>query len=397
MAKDKIVLAYSGGLDTSVILKWLKQKYRMPVIAYLADLGQGEDFDAIAAKARKTGASDVVIKDLRDEFVRDFFFPALRANAAYEHYYLLGTSLARPLIAKAQMDVAKKFGAKTVAHGATGKGNDQIRFELTYYSIDPDIRVIAPWREWEFEGRPDLLRYAKKNKIEVDASPKKPYSTDPNLLHISYESGVLEDPWARPPEDIFQMTVSPQDAPDRITEITVEFKSGNPVAVNGKRMKPAKLVERLNKIAGANGVGRVDIVENRFVGMKSRGVYESPGATVLYHAHRAVESITLDREAAFLKESLMPQYARLAYFGFWFAPEREALQALIDRTQKNVTGTAKLELYKGNCTVTGRKSPRSLYDPSIGSFDIAGAYRQADAEGFINLNALRLKILNKRR
>jgi len=397
MAKDKIVLAYSGGLDTSVILKWLKQKYRMPVIAYLADLGQGEDFDAIAAKARKTGASDVVIKDLRDEFVRDFFFQALRANAAYEHYYLLGTSLARPLIAKAQMDVAKKFGAKTVAHGATGKGNDQVRFELTYYSIDPDIRVIAPWREWEFEGRPDLLRYAKKNKIEVDASPKKPYSTDPNLLHISYESGVLEDPWARPPEDIFQMTVSPQDAPDKITEITVEFKSGNPVAVNGKRMKPAKLVERLNKIAGANGVGRVDIVENRFVGMKSRGVYESPGATVLYHAHRAVESITLDREAAFLKESLMPQYARLAYFGFWFAPEREALQALIDRTQKNVTGTAKLELYKGNCTVTGRKSPRSLYDPSIGSFDIAGAYRQADAEGFINLNALRLKILNKRR
>ncbi len=397
MAKDKIVLAYSGGLDTSVIMKWLRETYRLPVVAYVADLGQGEDLDAIAKKARKTGASEVVVKDLRDEFVRDYFFPALRANAAYEHYYLMGTSLARPLIAKAQMDVAKEVGAKTVAHGATGKGNDQVRFELTYYAIDPEIRVISPWREWKFEGRPDLLRYAKKHGIPVEVTSDKPYSSDPNILHISYESGILEDPWAEPPEDIFQMTVSPQDAPDKQTEITLDFKSGNPVAMNGKRMKPAKLVERLNKIAGANGIGRVDIVENRFVGMKSRGVYESPGATALFHAHRAIESITLDRELAFLKESLMPQYARLTYYGFWFSPERRALQTLIDDTQKNVTGTVRMKLYKGNCIVTGRKSPQSLYDPSIGSFDVAGGYNQADAEGFIKLNALRLKILKSRR
>jgi len=397
MAKDKIVLAYSGGLDTSVIMKWLRETYRLPVVAYVADLGQGEDLDAIAKKARKTGASEVVVKDLRDEFVRDYFFPALRANAAYEHYYLMGTSLARPLIAKAQMDVAKEVGAKTVAHGATGKGNDQVRFELTYYAIDPEIRVISPWREWKFEGRPDLLRYAKKHGIPVEVTSDKPYSSDPNILHISYESGILEDPWAEPPEDIFQMTVSPQDAPDKQTEITLDSKSGNPVAMNGKRMKPAKLVERLNKIAGANGIGRVDIVENRFVGMKSRGVYESPGATALFHAHRAIESITLDRELAFLKESLMPQYARLTYYGFWFSPERRALQTLIDDTQKNVTGTVRMKLYKGNCIVTGRKSPQSLYDPSIGSFDVAGGYNQADAEGFIKLNALRLKILKSRR
>jgi len=397
MAKDKIVLAYSGGLDTSVILKWLQQKYRLPVIAFVADLGQGEDLDAIAEKAKKTGAAQVVIKDLKEEFVRDYFFPALRANAAYEHYYLMGTSLARPLIAKAQMEVAHKFGARTVAHGATGKGNDQVRFELTCYAIDPGIRVIAPWREWDFQGRPDLVEYAKKHKIPVDVTPKKPYSSDPNILHISYESGILEDPWASPPEDIFRMTVSPQEAPDTPTGITVEFNSGDPVSVNGKKMKPDVLLAYLNKIAGANGIGRVDIVENRFVGMKSRGVYESPGATVLYHAHRAVESIALDREAMFLKESLMPQYARLVYFGFWFSPEREALQALVDQTQKYVSGTVRMKLYKGNCTVTGRKSPHSLYDASIGSFDIAGGYKQADADGFIKLNALRLKMQKKRR
>lgn len=397
MAKEKIVLAYSGGLDTSVILKWLKEKYRLPVIAFVADLGQGEDLDAVAKKARKTGADEVVVKDLRNEFIRDYFFPALRANAAYEHYYLMGTSLARPLIAKAQMEAAKEFGSKIVAHGATGKGNDQVRFELTYYAIDPDVKVIAPWREWEFQGRPDLIKYAHKHGIPVDATPKKPYSSDPNILHISYESGILEDPWAMPPEDIFKMTVSPQAAPDTPTEITVDFKAGNPVAVNGKNMKPLALITYLNKIAGQNGVGRVDLVENRFVGMKSRGVYESPGATVLLHAHRAVESITLDREASFLKDSLMPQYARLVYFGFWFSPEREALQALVDETQKHVTGTARLKLYKGNCSTTGRKSPYSLYDRSIGSFDIAGGYKQSDAEGFIKLNALRLKIGSKRR
>ena len=397
MAKDKIVLAYSGGLDTSVILKWLKEKYKLPVIAYVADLGQGEDIDEITRKAKKTGASKVVVKDLRNEFVREYFFPALRANAAYEHYYLMGTSLARPLIAKVQMDIAKEFGAKSVAHGSTGKGNDQVRFELTYYAIDPDVRVIAPWRDWKFQGRPDLLRYAKRHGIPVDVTPKKPYSSDPNIIHISYESGILEDPWAAPPEDIFQMTVGPEEAPDKATEVTVEFKAGDPVALNGKKIRPVALIQKLNKIAGEHGVGRVDIVENRFVGMKSRGVYESPAATVLYHAHRAVESLTVDREAAFLKESLMPQYARMVYYGFWFSPEREALQALIDETQKNVNGTARLKLYKGNCVVTGRMSPNSLYDQSIGSFDVAGGYDQSDAGGFINLNALRLKILNKRR
>jgi len=397
MVKDKIVLAYSGGLDTSVIMRWLKEVYRLPVIAFVADLGQGEDLDAIARKARKTGAAEVVVKDLRHKFLQDYFFPMLRANAAYEHSYLMGTSIARPIIAKGQMDVAKRFGAKTVAHGATGKGNDQVRFELTYYAIDPEIRVISPWREWKFTGRTDLVRYAKKHGIPVDVTPRKPYSTDPNILHISYESGVLEDPWAEPPEDMFQLTVSPAAAPDKDTVITLDFKSGNPVGLNGKRLKPVTLLSRLNKIAGANGVGRIDIVENRFVGMKSRGVYESPGATVLYAAHRAIESITLDREAAFLKESLMPKYAQLTYNGFWFSPEREALQALVDHTQKNVTGKVRLKLYKGNCIVTGRKSPHALYDPAISSFDEAGGYNQADAEGFIKLNALRLKIMNRRR
>jgi len=397
MAQDKIVLAYSGGLDTSVIMRWLIEQYKMPVVAFIADLGQGEDLEAIARKAGETGASETVVKDLRKEFVRDYFFPALRANAAYEHYYLMGTSLARPLIAKSQLDVARKVGARSVAHGATGKGNDQVRFELTYYALDPEIRVIAPWRQWKFEGRGDLIRYARKHGIPVEVTKRKPYSSDPNILHISYESGVLEDPWAEPPGDIFQLTVSPEDAPDEPEEITVEFKGGNPVAINGKRYGPVRLVERLNKIAGRHGIGRVDIVENRFVGMKSRGVYESPAATVLYHAHRAVESLTLDREEAFLKDSLTPKYSRLVYFGFWFSPEREALQAMIDKTQEKVTGTVRMKLYKGNCIVTGRKSPNSLYDASIGSFEVAGGYDQTDAEGFIKLNALRLKLMKRRR
>ncbi len=397
MADDKIVLAYSGGLDTSVIMRWLKERYKLPVVAFIADLGQGEDLEAIARKAEETGASEVVVKDLRKEFVRDYFFPALRANAAYEHYYLMGTSLARPLIAKAQIEVARQASSRSVAHGATGKGNDQVRFELTYYALNPEIRVIAPWREWKFEGRSDLIKYAKKHRIPVEVTKDKPYSSDPNILHISYESGVLEDPWAEPPDNIFQLTVSPQDAPDKPEEITVEFKNGNPVAINGKRHGPDKLVERLNKIAGGHGIGRIDIVENRFVGMKSRGVYESPAATVLYHAHRAVESLTLDREEAFLKDSLIPQYSRLVYFGFWFSPEREALQAMVDETQKKVTGEVRMKLYKGNCIVTGRRSPNSLYDASIGSFDVAGGYDQADAEGFIKLNALRLKLMKRRR
>jgi len=396
MAKDKIVLAYSGGLDTSVILKWLKETYKMPVIAFVADLGQGEDLDAVTKKARATGASKVVVQDLRNEFVRDYFFEALKANAAYEHDYLMGTSLARPIIAKAQMAVAKAEGAHTVAHGATGKGNDQVRFELTYYTIDPRIRVIAPWREWKFEGRADLMRYATKHGIPVPTTPKKPYSSDANILHISYESGILEDPWAAPPADIFQITVDPEKAPDKPEVITVDFKKGVPVAVNDKKMAPAALLSHLNKVAGAHGIGRVDLVENRFVGMKSRGVYETPGGTALHIAHRALESLTVDREAAFIKESLMPQYARLVYFGFWFSPERQALQALVDKTQEDVTGTVRLKLFKGNCMVTGRKSNYSLYDPKVTSFDIAGGYRQADAEGFIKLQALRLK-LNRRK
>lgn len=388
----KIVLAYSGGLDTSVIMKWLKETYKAQIIAFVADLGQGDDMDEVRAKAKKTGASKVYVEDLRNELVKDYFFPALKANALYEGMYLMGTSIARPLIAKKQMDIAKKEKADAVAHGATGKGNDQVRFELTYYAIDPSIKVIAPWREWKFGGRNDLMRYAKKHGIPVPTTAAKPYSSDANLIHISYEAGILEDPWKAPPEDIFELTVSPENAPDKPTTITIDFKKGEPVAVNGKKMGPAKLLEHLNKLGGKNGIGRVDMVENRYVGMKNRGVYETPGGTILHIAHRALENITLDREVYFIKDSLMPQYARLVYNGYWFSPDREALQTLIDASQERVTGTVRLKLYKGNCMITGRKSPHSLYSMEYATMEKDTVYNQADAEGFIKLNALRLKL-----
>jgi len=391
--KKKVVLAYSGGLDTSVILRWLIETYKCDVIAVAVDLGQGDDMAEVKKKATRTGARKSVVVRAQEEFVKDFVFPAIRAGARYEDLYLMGTSLARPLIAKKLVEVAEKEGAGYISHGATGKGNDQVRFELTAAALAPHLKVIAPWRDpaWDFVSRPEMVAYAKKHGIPVPVTAKKPYSSDGNLMHVSYEGGILEDPWRAYNDDMFEMTVSPEAAPDKAREITVEFESGNAVAVNGKKLSPAKLLARLNKIAGKHGVGRVDVVENRFVGMKSRGVYETPGATVLHAGRRAVESLTLDREAMALKDSLMPEYARMAYFGFWYAPEREALQALIDKTQENVTGVARLKLYKGSCTVTGRKSPRSLYDEALVSFDQEGGYDQADATGFIRLNALRLK------
>lgn len=388
----KVVLAYSGGLDTSVAIKWLKDKYNCEVVAYCADLGQEEELTGLKAKAVKTGASKAYIVDLREEFVRDFVFPMLRANAVYEGTYLLGTSIARPLIAKKQIEIAKKENADAVAHGATGKGNDQVRFELTCYSLMPDVKVVAPWREWEFDSRESLIAYAKRNNIPVTATKKKPYSTDRNLFHISYEGGILEDPWAEPPADMFTLSVSPEKAPAKPEYIEIGYKNGNPVSLNGKKLSPANLLKTLNSIGGKHGIGRLDIVENRFVGMKSRGVYETPGGTVLHIAHRAVESITLDREVMHLRDSLVPKYAELIYNGFWFSPERETLQELIDKSQKGVTGTARLKLYKGNCTVAGRKSPRSLYNPELATFESEQVYNQQDAEGFIKLNALRLKI-----
>ena len=391
--KEKVVLAYSGGLDTSVILRWLLETYEMEVVAVAVDLGQSEDMDAIRRKALKTGAKKSIVCQVQEEFVRDFVFPAVRANARYEDLYLMGTSLARPLIGKALVDVALREGATAIAHGATGKGNDQVRFELAAAALAPQLRVIAPWRDprWQFTSRPQMIEYAKKHGIPVPVTVAKPYSSDPNLMHISYEGGILEDPWRAPDNSMFQLTVAPEDAPDKPEEILIDFVAGNAVAVNGKKLSPAKLLAELNRLAGRNGVGRVDLVENRYVGMKSRGVYETPGATVLHAAHRAVETLTLDREAMFLKDNLMPQYARLAYYGFWFAPERVALQTLIDQTQENVTGTARLKLYKGSCIVTGRKSPWSLYDKALVSFDEAGGYDQTDATGFIRLNGLRLK------
>ena len=389
---DKVVLAYSGGLDTSVILRWLKETYKCEVICYAADVGQGEELGGLEEKALATGASKLYVEDLREEFVRDYVFTAVKANAVYEGVYLLGTSLARPLIAKTHIDIARKEGAHAVSHGATGKGNDQIRFELTYYALEPDIKVIAPWREWTFKSRSDLIAYAEKHSIPVTATREKPYSMDRNLMHISYEGGILEDPWAEPPEDIFIMTQSPEKAPDKPEYVEVQFESGIPVAVNGEPLTPAKLLELLNQIAGHHGVGRVDLLENRFVGMKSRGVYETPGVTVLQAAHRAVESITLDREAAHLKDGLGPRIAELIYYGFWFSPEFRAIQALMDETQKRVTGTARLKLYKGNCIVTGRKSPLSLYREDFATFEKDTVYNQRDAEGFIKLNALRLRL-----
>lgn len=392
----KIVLAYSGGLDTSVIMRWLLETYACPVVAFVADLGQEEDLDAIVEKARATGASEVYVEDVRQAFVQEYVFPALRAHAVYEGTYLLGTSLARPLIAKAHIDVARRVGANAVAHGATGKGNDQVRFELTFQALAPDLHIIAPWREWDLQSREALMSYASQHGIPVPTTPDKPYSLDRNLLHTSYEGGILEDPWREPPDDMFLMSVSPEDAPDRATYLTIDFEAGVPVRLDGTPSGPVALLDKLNRLAGANGIGRVDMVENRFVGMKSRGVYETPGGTILHVAHRALESITLDREVMHLRDSLSPKYAQLVYNGFWFAPERTMLQAAIDEAQRDVTGTVQLKLYKGNCIVVGRKSPRSLYRMDYATFEADDVYDHADAGGFIRLSGLRLKLRSLR-
>lgn len=388
----KVVLAYSGGLDTSVILRWLIETYGCQVVAFVANLGQEEELVGLREKGLKTGADKVYVEDLREEFVRDFIFPMLRANAVYEGSYLLGTSIARPLIAKRQVEIAELEGADAVAHGATGKGNDQVRFEMTYMALSPRIKIIAPWKIWQFKSRRDLMRYAEKKGIPVPVTPEKPYSSDRNLWHISFEGGILEDPWMEPPEDMYFLTRSPEKAPDRPLYLEIDFETGNPVAVNGKRMSPAELLAELNRVGGENGIGRVDMVENRYVGMKSRGVYETPGGTILHAAHRAVESITLDREVAHLRDSLIPRYAEMVYYGYWFSPEREALQRMIDESQRTVTGTARLKLFRGNCILVGRKSKESLYIPDFATFEEDEVYDQKDAEGFIRLNALRLRI-----
>jgi len=389
---EKIVLAYSGGLDTSVILKWLKETYQCPVVAYAADLGQGEELEGIKEKAFATGADDVVVDDLKEVFVKDFVWPALRANAIYESNYLLGTSLARPLISKRQVEVAHQMGANAVSHGATGKGNDQVRFELAYMALDPDLQIIAPWRTWEFKGREDLMEYARSRGIPVPVTKEKPYSSDRNLLHISFEGGILEDTWNEAPEDMFVLSVSPEAAPDEPNYVEIAFDKGNPVAVDGKDMSPATLLAHMNDLGGRNGIGRVDMVENRFVGMKSRGVYETPGGTILRTAHIAMESITVDREAMHLRDALVSRYAEMVYNGYWFSPERDMLQALVDESQKNVIGKVRLKLYKGNCMVVGRKSDLSLYHEGFATFEGDEVYNQKDAEGFIRLNGLRLKI-----
>jgi argininosuccinate synthase len=390
----KIVLAYSGGLDTSVILKWLQETYSCEVVTFAAEVGMGAELDNISEKALKTGASRSYVEDVREEFVRDYIFPMFRAGAIYEGTYLLGTSIARPLIAKKMIEIARKEGADAVAHGATGKGNDQVRFELTFYAVQPDIKVIAPWRlpNWNLTSRTAMIEYAKQHGIPVPVTAAKPYSSDRNLLHISFEGGVLEDPWNEPQEDMFQLSVSPEAAPDKSTILEITFEKGNPVALDGVVMGPVELFEKLNELGGANGIGRIDIVENRYVGMKSRGVYETPGGTILYTAHRAMESLTLDREVMRLKDDLMPRYAGLVYNGYWFSPEREILQTAIDETQLRVAGTVRLKLYKGNCIVTGRKSPYSLYREDLATFEDDTVYHQADAEGFIRLNALRLRM-----
>lgn len=389
---NKIVLAYSGGLDTSVILKWLAETYQCPVVAFVADIGQGEELQDLEAKALKTGAEKILIEDLKETFVRDYVFPAFRANAVYEGSYLLGTSLARPLIAKRQIEIAQAEGCDAVSHGATGKGNDQVRFELTYQALSPDVKIIAPWRVWSLNSRRSLMDFARAHGIEVPTTPSKPYSTDRNLLHISYEGGILEDPWQSPPDDMFVLSVSPQEAPDKHEVVEITFEQGNPVAVDDEKLSPASLLARLNKLGGRNGIGRVDLVENRFVGMKSRGVYETPGGTILRAAHMAMESITMDREVMHLRDSFIPKYAELIYYGFWFSPEMKILQTMIDETQKNVSGTVRLELYKGNCRVTGRKSDVSMYRSDFATFESDEVYRQQDAEGFIRLSALRLRI-----
>lgn len=393
----KVVLAYSGGLDTSVILHWLREEYNCEIVTFTADLGQGEELEPVRRKAKALGIKEIYIDDLREEFVRDFVFPMFRANALYEGKYLLGTSIARPLIAKRQMEIAKETKADAVSHGATGKGNDQVRFELGYYYFNPAIKIIAPWREWDLNSRTKLLQYAKDRQIEVPKGKENepPYSMDGNLLHISYEGKVLEDPWQPYEEDMFRRTVSPEKAPDKATEIEIEFLKGDPVAINGKKLSPANLLAELNKLGGKNGIGRLDIVENRYVGMKSRGVYETPGGTILHDAHRAIESITLDREAAHLKDEIMPRYASLIYNGYWWSPERLMLQALIDESQKNVSGTVALKLYKGNVIVRGRKSPKSIYSEKHVTFEEDAVYDQRDAQGFIKLNALRLRLGRK--
>ncbi|NBX03804.1 MAG: argininosuccinate synthase [Alphaproteobacteria bacterium] len=394
----KVVLAYSGGLDTSVILRWLQDKYECEVVTFTADLGQGEEVEPARAKAQMMGVKEIFIEDLREEFVRDYVFPMFRANTVYEGVYLLGTSIARPLIAKRQIEIAKLTGADAVAHGATGKGNDQVRFELGYYGLNPDIKVIAPWREWDLTSRTRLIEYAEKHQIPIakDKRGEAPYSTDANLLHISYEGKVLEDPWVAPHEDMFTRSVSPEKAPNEPEFIEVEFERGDAVAVDGKKLSPAQLLTKLNELGGKHGIGRLDLVENRYVGMKSRGIYETPGGTVLLAAHRGIESITLDRGAGHLKDELMPRYAELIYNGYWWSPERLMIQALIDKSQENVTGTVRLKLFKGSVTVDGRKSPKSLYSEKMVTFeDDQGAYDQKDAAGFIKLNALRLRLLSK--
>ena len=389
-----VVLAYSGGLDTSVILHWLKENYDCQIVTFTANLGQEEDFEMIRDKAKSMGIKKIFIEDLREEFVRDYVFPMFRANAVYEGSYLLGTSIARPLIAKKQIEIARKVKADAVSHGSTGKGNDQIRFEMGFYSLNPEITVIAPWREWGFQSRKELLSYAKKNKIPIDfdLTGKPPYSKDSNLLHISYEGGILEDAWKEPDEKMFSLTVSPEESPDHATYLEIGFKSGDPISLDGKRMSPAKLLGRLNDLGGSNGIGRIDIVENRFLGMKSRGVYECPGGSVLLLAHRAMESLTLDAKAMHLKDDLMPRYAELVYNGFWFSPERKMLQDLIDESQRNVSGTVSLKIYKGSVMNVGRKSPFSLYNESLATFEEGKNYNQQDAEGFIKLNALRFRL-----
>jgi argininosuccinate synthase len=392
---NKVVLAYSGGLDTSVILRWLQEEYDCEVVTFTADLGQGEEVEPARAKAEAAGVKEIYIEDVREEFVRDFVFPMFRANAVYEGVYLLGTSIARPLIAKRQIEIAAETGADAVSHGATGKGNDQVRFELGYYALNPEIQVIAPWREWDLDGRQRLLEYARAHQIDIprDKEDEPPYSTDANLLHISYEGRALEDPWVEPSDAMFTRSVSPEMAPDTPTYIEVEFEQGDPVAIDGEKLSPAAMLTKLNELGGANGIGRLDLVENRYVGMKSRGVYETPGGTVLLTAHRGIESITLDRGAAHLKDDLMPRYAELVYNGFWFSPEREMIQTAVDESQQHVTGTVRLKLYKGSVSVVGRKSPYSLYSESHVTFEADTVYDQRDAQGFIKLNALRLQLL----
>lgn len=397
----KVVLAYSGGLDTSIILKWLEDTYGCEVVTFTADIGQGEEVEPARAKAKAMGVKEIYIEDLREDFARDYVFPMFRANTIYEGEYLLGTSIARPLIAKRLVEIAQEVGADAISHGATGKGNDQVRFELGAYALMPDVQVIAPWREWDLSSRESLMAYAEEHGIEVDYAKqgkKSPYSMDANLLHISYEGDILEDPWNEPEDDMWRWSVSPEAAPDKATYLEIEFVTGDIVAINGEKMSPATVMEYLNKIGGENGIGRDDIVENRFVGMKSRGCYETPAGTIMLKAHRGIESLTLDREAMHLKDEIMPRYAKMIYNGFWWSPEREALQALIDNTQKTVNGTVRIKLYKGNVSVVGRKSAKdSLFDENIASFeDDGGAYNQKDADGFIKLNALRLRIAAKK-